>query len=336
MTSSDGVAWSLQTAAVAYAWQSVTFGNGLFVAVANSGTTNRVMTSSDGIIWTSQTTAADNLWKSVTFGNDLFVAVATSGTPLATNRVMTSSDAITWTLQIAATSNNWQGVTFGNGLFVAVANSGTINRVMTSSDGINWTSRISAADDAWVSVVFGNGLFVAVSSTASTAAIMTATDPSCFLKGTLILTSTNEFVKIEDLTMNDLIPTYMHGNKQIVGIRNKTLHNSSSYPLSKVFKHKECELTVTGAHSVLVDALTRKQKEQQSAIGFHQKIDDKFLLLACFSNDFVELPVDNICHDIYHLCLQNEDLHGHYGIWTNHHILTETCSINHFNNNLTN
>ena len=53
----------------------MTFGNGLFVAVASSGT-SRVMTSPDGINWTSRTAAESNCWTSVTYGNGLFVAVA--------------------------------------------------------------------------------------------------------------------------------------------------------------------------------------------------------------------------------------------------------------------
>ena len=64
-------------------WYSVTYGNGLFVAVAFDGT-NRVMTSPDGTTWTARAAAEANNWLSVTYGNGLFVAVAVSGT----NRVM--------------------------------------------------------------------------------------------------------------------------------------------------------------------------------------------------------------------------------------------------------
>jgi hypothetical protein len=67
---------------------SVTYGNGLFVAVNNIGTGNRVMTSPNGITWTAKTSAADNSWRSVTYGNGLFVAVSLTGVG---NRVMTSS-----------------------------------------------------------------------------------------------------------------------------------------------------------------------------------------------------------------------------------------------------
>jgi len=158
--------WNLRTSAVDNIWYSVTFGNGLFVAVAESGTGNRVMTSPDGVTWTSRTSAVDNTWKSVTFGNGLFVAVANSGTG---NRVMTSPDGITWTARTSATDDGWRSVTFGNGLFVAVANGGTGSRLMTSPDGITWTARTSAAPiNTWESVTHGNGLFAAVSYNGTT------------------------------------------------------------------------------------------------------------------------------------------------------------------------
>ena len=120
------MSWTARAAAEANGWQGVTYGNGLFVAIAYSGT-NRVMTSPDGITWTARAAAEANDWQGVTYGNGLFVAIAYSGT----NRVMTSPDGITWTARAAAEANSWSAVTYGNGLFVAIAYSGT-NRVMTS------------------------------------------------------------------------------------------------------------------------------------------------------------------------------------------------------------
>lgn len=84
--SEDGTEWIEGGAAAAdNNWQSVAYGNGLFVAVSSSGTGNRVMTSPDGETWTSRTSAADNSWNDVTYSGGLFVAVASSGTG---NRVM--------------------------------------------------------------------------------------------------------------------------------------------------------------------------------------------------------------------------------------------------------
>ncbi|NTW31597.1 MAG: DUF2510 domain-containing protein [Bacteroidetes bacterium] len=208
---SKGTLWTSRTSAANNSWQSVTYGNGLFVAVASDGTGNRVMTSPDGINWTIRTSAANNDWYSVTYGNGLFVAVASSGT---NNKVMTSTDGIIWTLRTtpsegiwtsvtygngmfvavgisgtvmtspdgiiwtsgtSASTNNWRCVTYGNGMFVAVSYDGTGNRVMSSPDGINWTSRSSTADNMWYGVTYGNGLFVAVAWTGSNK-VMTSPD----------------------------------------------------------------------------------------------------------------------------------------------------------------
>lgn len=160
-TSVDGITWTSRGTTIPWtSWSSVTYGNGLFVAVASSGTT-RVMTSPDGVTWTARSGAATtaNAWISVTYGNGRFVAVANSGT----NRAMTSTDGINWTLSNATDQSAWTSVTYGNGKFVAVANSGT-NRVMTSTNGIDWTGRSAAEANAWVSVTYGEGCFVALSS----------------------------------------------------------------------------------------------------------------------------------------------------------------------------
>lgn len=82
-----GITWTIQASAVDNFWKSVAYGGGLFVAVAGSGSGNRVMTSPDGIAWTSRTSAADNYWQSVAYGGGMFVAVAIDATG---NRVMTS------------------------------------------------------------------------------------------------------------------------------------------------------------------------------------------------------------------------------------------------------
>jgi len=84
--------WTSRTSAADNDWSSVTYGNGLFVAVSKTGTGNRVMTSSDGITWETRTSAADIRCTTVTYGNGLFVAVADAGSG---NRVMTSPDGIT-------------------------------------------------------------------------------------------------------------------------------------------------------------------------------------------------------------------------------------------------
>jgi len=165
----DAVTWTSRSAAEANGWASVTYGNGVFVAVAYDGT-NRVMTSPDGVTWTARSAAAASSWRSVTFGNGVFVAVAADGV----NRAMTSPDGVTWTARSAAEANSWSSVTFGNRVFVAVAADG-VNRVMTSPDGVTWTARSAAEANSWRSVTFGNGVFVAVADSGANR-VMTSRD----------------------------------------------------------------------------------------------------------------------------------------------------------------
>ena len=147
--------WTPRQATEANEWQSVTYGNGLFVAVSGDGT-NRVMTSHDGINWTARQAAGNGSWQSVTYGNGLFVAVSQWGS----HAIMTSPDGITWTVRSSAPPAHWISITYGNGMFVAV---GINSNIMTSSDGITWTVRTIIEQNTWFSVTYGNGIFVAIS-----------------------------------------------------------------------------------------------------------------------------------------------------------------------------
>jgi hypothetical protein len=176
MTSPDGITWTSRTASSNTSWYSVTYGNGLFVAVAQAASTADIMTSPDGITWTARTAPNTNGWASVTYGNGMYVAVAATGT---TTAIMTSPTGTTWTARTAPASGQlWSAVTYGNGLFVSVSQAGTGNRVMTSPDGITWTVRTSAADSCWLSMAYGGNLFVAVScgSEATSQEVMTSPD----------------------------------------------------------------------------------------------------------------------------------------------------------------
>ena len=119
-------------------WEAVTYGSGKFVAVASSGSGNRVMTSTNGTYWTSQTSASDSNWQGITYAGNQFVAVGS-------NAVMTSPDGITWTSRTAPTGE-WQAITNCGGLYVATATWGS-NYIMSSTDGIEWTVRTPST--AW-------------------------------------------------------------------------------------------------------------------------------------------------------------------------------------------
>jgi hypothetical protein len=175
--------WTTQASAANNNWNKVVWSAelGLFCAVAQSGTGNRVMTSSDGITWTTRASAADNTWKGICWSPELslFCAVSDSGTG---NRVMTSPDGITWTTRTSASNNNWYNVIWSSelGIFCAVAGVGTSGTyVMTSPDGINWTTRTTPVDNVWWGISWSPelGLFCAVSiSVASGDSVMTSPD----------------------------------------------------------------------------------------------------------------------------------------------------------------
>jgi hypothetical protein len=173
--------WIPRNAAVNEQWQSICYSTelNLFVAISNSGTSNRIMTSNDSINWTTQVNPVDNNWTSICYSSELtlFVAVSNTGT---NDRIMTSSDGINWTSRTNPVDNDWTSVCWSNdlSLFVAVANTGTNDRIMTSSDGINWTSRTNPVDNNWTSVCYSSELtlFVAVSNTGINNRIMTSND----------------------------------------------------------------------------------------------------------------------------------------------------------------
>jgi len=175
MTSPNGINWTARSVAASYDWTSVTYGNGLFVAVSQTGAGDRVMTSPNGIAWTLRRTPADINWYSVTFGDGIFVAVAHSGSG---SRVMTSPDGIAWTLRATPADLGWRSVAYGNGLYVAVADSGSGSRAMTSPDGIAWTLRATPTNETWFCVASGNDRYVAVAITGTANRVMTLTAPT--------------------------------------------------------------------------------------------------------------------------------------------------------------
>lgn len=151
-------------------WFAITYGNGLFVALAQDGT-HRVMSSPDGITWTLRSAAVVAGWEGITYGNGHFVAV---GGIVDGCKIMTSADGISWTERAPpSTSGGCKSVTYGNGMFVAVGPGNP--RVMTSIDGITWTSQTSPGSPDWWSVAYANNTFAAIAYV-GTPQVMTSLD----------------------------------------------------------------------------------------------------------------------------------------------------------------
>ncbi|MDD4409793.1 MAG: hypothetical protein PHW52_04040 [Candidatus Pacebacteria bacterium] len=162
-SSGNGFHWSTIPNTGNSSWKSVTYGNGLFVAVASYSPNNDklIMTSPDGVSWTGRT-APEAGWNGVAYGNNMFVAVPYS-TKNTNNTIadflITSPDGMNWTQRIIPKAANWRSIAYGNGLFVAV---GDGDKALVSSNGVSWSTKSLPANNTWTSVAYGNGLFVAI------------------------------------------------------------------------------------------------------------------------------------------------------------------------------
>lgn len=168
-TSSDGIYWELAEGGANKNWNSVCYSRelGLFVAVGESGSGQRVMTSPDGRVWTLRNSAADLTWKDVCWSPELgrFVAVSSTGT---STKAMYSSNGINWALGSLEIGAGWSSVCWAPELQIFVAVGTSIvgnNKVAVSSDGISWTTYIDTnSGQNWESVCWSPelGIFVAV------------------------------------------------------------------------------------------------------------------------------------------------------------------------------
>ena len=149
-----GITWTTRTSGFdTTTINEVTYGDGLYVAVGQSG---KMTTSTDGTTWTTRTSGfGTNTINGVTFGDGLYVAVGNSGT------MTTSTDGTTWTTRTSGFGTTAiRGVTYGDGVYVAGGDDGTLT---TSTDGTTWTTRTSGFGATDIrGVAFGDGLYVAV------------------------------------------------------------------------------------------------------------------------------------------------------------------------------
>lgn len=178
--STNGITWNNTTLpdlgdSTSNTWVSITYGNGRFVAVANSNNASAVgvYNSNLGIItWTANVIDADDStpkdWTSVTYGNGRFVVISSTGD------VSYSFDGSTWITtsagmpsQDGSTQMYWKKIKYAQGVFFAICDTGgrTIgsdptlgptNFAATSYDGIIWTSRTLSRSSSWTNLTFGN------------------------------------------------------------------------------------------------------------------------------------------------------------------------------------
>jgi hypothetical protein len=131
--------------------RGLTFGNGIYVAVGESGT---IIVSSDAEKWVSIDSGTSNTLVGVAYGNGVFVAVGENGT------ILTSFDGKVWARTESGTTYPFYEIAFCNGIFITSHGRMYRGPIMTSPDGINWTERSEGFIYISLAAAYGNGTFV--------------------------------------------------------------------------------------------------------------------------------------------------------------------------------
>ena len=161
----------------------------------------------------------------------------------------------------------------------------------------------------------------------------------CFLEGSQILCLVDEketYVPIETMRVGTLVKTSRNGYKKVELIGKNSIVNpgdnerseSRLYKLSpsKYPELKE-DLIITGAHSVLVDNITDKERDEITKhLGRIFVTDEKYRLMAML-DERAEPWASAGEYMIWHFALENDDITRNYGVYANG-LLVETCSIN--------
>jgi len=153
-TSTCGETWKNSDYSGSDVFNSIAYGNGLYVAVGNSGV---IWTSTDTINWTPHTSHTTNILYGIAYGNNTFTAAGQSGI------ILTSPDGTSWTARTSNTGQDLRAITYNDNRFIAVGGSGTI---LTSQDGITWAdhSPSPAIPNTFYGIVYGNDTYVTVGS----------------------------------------------------------------------------------------------------------------------------------------------------------------------------
>ena len=163
----------------------------------------------------------------------------------------------------------------------------------------------------------------------------------CFNHDTKILCLNDEqqevYVPVQDLKKGDIVKTHLHGCRKIVHVAKANMTNVPSnwekcmYKMAKSDNNDLTEdLVVTGWHSILVDKVSGKEASSQKLFNPNKMVDDKYTVLAAFSDKFTKMEDTNE-YTYYHFAVESEDRKRVYGVWANN-VLVETISINNIVN----
>jgi hypothetical protein len=164
--------WTSRSASEQSTWQSVSFGNNVFVAVSSAGKIMR--STNNGETWSAITPPSSDPFIKVRYGNGVFISLQTVANQ---DDIIKSTDyGVSWsTVSGVLEANSWKGLAYGNSTWVAVSSNGTNRTAWSDDDGETWNAVASSEQNSWRSVCYGNGVFIAVSDS-GTNRVMRSTD----------------------------------------------------------------------------------------------------------------------------------------------------------------
>lgn len=144
-------------------------------------------------------------------------------------------------------------------------------------------------------------------------------DLICFVEGTKILCLKNnkeEYVKIEELKMGDLVKTLTDSYVSVKMIGMNEFQNNPSSKENSIYKFND--LMVTGKHILLTDW----NKKDKLKYVRDSKTDDKYRIMA-YKDDRFNQVIDDKKYTIYNIVLHETK---QYGIWAEG-VLTESANM---------
>jgi hypothetical protein len=160
----------------------------------------------------------------------------------------------------------------------------------------------------------------------------------CFKEGTKILCQENGidiYKPIETLMPGTLVKTSRDGYKKVEVLGQGTIQNPGNversenrlYTCTKAnYPEITEDLFITGCHSILVNKISDKQREETiKHLGRIFVTDKKYRLMACL-DDRAEPFASQGQYTIYHIALEDPDELRNFGVYANG-LLVETCSL---------
>jgi hypothetical protein len=162
----------------------------------------------------------------------------------------------------------------------------------------------------------------------------------CFLEGSQILCLKDDvetYLPIETMRPGFLVKTSLNGYKKVELIGKATMKNVGDservedrlYKLSPSnYPELKEDLFITGAHSILVDTITDKEREELTQqLGQIFVTDGKYRLTAMVDQRSEPWNSEGT-YTVWHFALENSNIKTNYGVYANGGLLVETCSIN--------